>query len=115
MEVSEVERPGTAYAAAAWLLLLVAAVFAYAPGLGGPFLFDDFPVFGQLGRYGGIDDWETFRAFVLGGTSGPTGRPVAMLSFLIDGSNWPADPWPFKRTNLVIHLATASISTSGAL
>lgn len=109
MGVNDVERPGTVFLAAVWLSLLVAAVFAYAPGLSGPFLFDDFPVFSQMGRYGGIDDWETFKAFVLGGTTGPTGRPVAMLSFVVDGSNWPTDPWPFKRTNLAIHLANATL------
>lgn len=109
MEVSEVEQRTAWYAAGCWLLLLCAATVALAPGLSGPFLFDDFPVFGQLGRYGGIVDWETLEAFVLGGTSGPTGRPVAMLSFVIDASNWPADPWPFKRTNLVIHLLNASL------
>jgi tetratricopeptide (TPR) repeat protein len=109
MEVSEVEQQTTWYAAGCWLLLLFAATVALAPGLNGPFVFDDFAVFRQLGRYGGIADWETFRAFVLGGTSGPTGRPVAMLSFVMDGTNWPVDPWSFKRTNLVIHLLNASL------
>jgi tetratricopeptide (TPR) repeat protein len=109
MEVSEVEQRHVVSVAACWLLLLIAAAFAYWPGLGGPFLFDDFPVFGQLGRYGGVVDWDSFKAFVLGGITGPTGRPVAMLSFLVDGTDWPTDPWPFKRTNLVIHLANASV------
>ncbi len=76
----------------------------YWPGLSGPFLFDDFANLDALGKYNGVRDWETFKLFVLGNASGPTGRPVAMLSFLIDARNWPTDPRPFKTTNLIIHL-----------
>ena len=93
--------------AAAWLAALLAAVIAYWPGLSGPFMLDDFTSLGQLGNIGGIRDWETFSAFVFGGTAGPTGRPVALLTFLLDGNNWPTDALPFKRTNLVIHLLNA--------
>ncbi len=88
----------------AWLLLFVVAVLAYWPGLGGPFMLDDFGSLARLGDFDGVRDWETFKAFVFGGTAGPTGRPLALLSFLVDGTNWPTDAWPFKRTNLVIHL-----------
>ena len=93
--------------AAAWLVALVAAVIAYWPGLSGPFMLDDFTSIGQLGNLGGVRNWETFNAFVFGGTAGPTGRPVALLTFLMDGNNWPTDALPFKRTNLVIHLLNA--------
>jgi len=85
--------------------LLLACVIAYLPGLKGPFIFDDFGSIAPLGSLGGVTDWTSFKAFVFGGFSGPTGRPLALLSFLIDANNWPADPWPFKRTNLLIHLA----------
>ncbi len=88
----------------AWLLLLLVAVFAYWPGLSGPFLFDDFGTLADLGDLGGVKDWFTFKAYVFGGFTGPTGRPLALLTFLLDGNNWPTDAWPFKRTNLVIHL-----------
>jgi hypothetical protein len=93
--------------AAGWAMLLVAAVFAYWPGLAGPFVLDDFGSIAELGDRGGVRDWDTFKAFVFGGHAGPLGRPVALLSFLIDGNNWPTDPWPFKRTNLIIHLVNA--------
>lgn len=91
---------------AAWGVVLVCAVFAYWPGLSGPFMLDDLTSIAQLGNLGGVRDWETFNAYVFGGTGGPTGRPVAMLSFLLDGTDWPTDALPFKRTNLVIHLLT---------
>ena len=87
-----------------WALLLLVAGLAYWPGLNGPFLFDDFGTLADLGDLGGVRDWFTFKAYVFGGFTGPTGRPLALLSFLIDGNNWPTDAWPFKRTNLVIHL-----------
>lgn len=90
-----------------WALVLLMAVIAYLPGLKGPFLFDDFGEITALGARGGVVNWATFKAFVFGGHGGPTGRPLPLLSFLIDGSNWPTDAWPFKRTNLVIHLINA--------
>jgi len=93
----------------AWFLLLVVAVVAYWPGLSGPFLFDDFGSLAALGNLGGVRDWFTFKVFVFGDTSGPTGRPLALVSFLIDGNNWPTDAWPFKRSNLAIHLVNGVI------
>ncbi|MDH3621267.1 MAG: hypothetical protein OER91_10260 [Gammaproteobacteria bacterium] len=93
----------------AWGVVFVAAVVAYWPGLEGPFVLDDFSSLGALGNLGGVTDWETFKSFVFNGTAGPTGRPVALVSFLIDGNNWPTDPWPFKRTNLVIHLLNGAL------
>jgi len=89
---------------AGWLIVLLAAILAYWPGLDGPYLLDDFGSIAVLGDYGGVTNWETFQRFVFGGHAGPTGRPISLLSFLIDANNWPADSLPFKRTNLVIHL-----------
>jgi tetratricopeptide (TPR) repeat protein len=89
------------------LILMLAVGLAagcYWPGLQGGFLFDDFHNLEDLGAYGGVRDWETFRAFVFGGDSGPTGRPLALLSFLLDDNAWPSYPAWFKSTNLAIHL-----------
>ena len=87
----------------AWAILFLAVVVAYWPGLNGPFVLDDFGSIAALGDRGGVVDWTTFKAFVFGGYSGPTGRPISLATFLIDANNWPAESWPFKRTNLVIH------------
>jgi len=87
----------------AWTVLFVAVAAAYWPGLSGPFMLDDFGSVAAMGDRGGIVDWTTFKAFVFGGHSGPTGRPIPLATFLIDATNWPAESWPFKRTNLVIH------------
>ncbi|WP_237711790.1 tetratricopeptide repeat protein [Rhodanobacter sp. 115] len=80
---------------------------AYAPGLHGGFLFDDFANLPVLGATGPIDHWATFWRYITSGTADPTGRPLTLLSFLLDAHNWPADPYPFKRTSLILHLLNA--------
>lgn len=92
---------------ATWLALAAACAatwFAYAPGLHGGFLFDDFVNLTALGATGPVDNAATFWRYVTSGTADPTGRPLALLSFLLDARNWPADPAPFLRTNLCLHL-----------
>ena len=84
--------------------LLLIAGLCYLPGLNGGFLFDDFVNLNALGKRGPIDDWPAFWRYITSGTADPTGRPLAMLSFLIDARDWPADPYPFLRTNLILHL-----------
>jgi tetratricopeptide (TPR) repeat protein len=101
---SQVGRSRAVMLGMAWAAALAVTVAAYWPGLVGPFVLDDFSTIASLGNLGGVTDWDTFKAFVFNGTAGPTGRPLALFSFLVDGTNWPTDPWPFKRTNLLIHL-----------
>jgi len=91
----------------AFVLLIALAgfiVWLYWPGLNGPFLFDDFPNLEPLGAYNAVDDFESFKLFVLNGFAGPTGRPLSLLSFLINDNTWPSDPWGFKYTNLMLHI-----------
>lgn len=85
-------------------ILLICCYTIYLVGLKGGFLFDDYPNLEDLGTYGIIDSWEKIRAFVNGGIAGPTGRPISLVSFLIDANTWPASPYPFKYTNLMTHL-----------
>lgn len=88
------------------LVALLALVWLiYRPGLSGDFIFDDLTNLAVLGLYGTVDNLQAFWLYVLSGFAGPTGRPVAMASFLIDGRDWPAEPEPFKHTNILIHLA----------
>lgn len=99
---------------ASWLIIIALGTLSlslgaavYQPGLSGGFLFDDFANLDALGATGPVDDWATFWRYVTSGTADPTGRPVALLSFLIDGNDWPTAAYPFKRTNLVLHLVNA--------
>ena len=90
-------------------LLLTLAWISYSPGLHGSFLFDDFANLPPLGEFGPINNWSAFWRFVTSGHADPLGRPLAMLSFLLDAQNWPADPFSFKRTNLLMHLCNGAL------
>jgi tetratricopeptide (TPR) repeat protein len=90
-------------------LLVVTSFFAFRPGLGGPFLFDDIPNLSPLGELP-VDTTAGALQFVFNNPAGPGGRPLPVASFLIDGLTWPTDPEPFKRTNLLLHLATGLIA-----
>lgn len=90
--------------AAAVLALLALAVFCYWPGLDGAFLFDDFVNLNALGTQGPIDDGAALARYLTSASGDPIGRPLSLLTFLIDGRDWPTDPAPFLRTNLVVHL-----------
>ena len=97
------KSPG-AWLFSAQLTLLAITAAIYWPGLAGPFLFDDFASLNALGSYGGVVDWDTLKLFVLGNQTGPAGRPVSMLSFLLNDMAWPSDARSFKYTNLMLHL-----------
>ena len=84
--------------------MLAVAACLYLPGLSGGFLFDDFINLDALGRNGPIVDAPSFWRYVTSGTSDPLGRPLSLLTFLLNARDWPADPAPFLATNLGLHL-----------
>ncbi|HEX7342019.1 MAG TPA: tetratricopeptide repeat protein [Rhodanobacteraceae bacterium] len=86
------------------VVLLAVTWWAYHPGLNGGFLFDDFANLPTLGATGPVDNWATFWRYITSGRADPTGRPIALLSFLIDAHNWPASPRPFLVTSVILHL-----------
>lgn len=86
------------------LLLIVATSLVYKPGLKGGFIFDDYSTVPNLKVIQGEVTIESVKKYLGESTSGPLKRPVSVLSFLLDASTWPADPYNFKRTNLLIHL-----------
>src|ERR1700761_8048898 len=92
-----------ACAAVAIFVLISATWFAYMPGLSGTFLFDDFINLPTLGDFGPVDNWRTFFLYLTSGNADPTGRPLSLLSFLLDAQDWPADAEPFKQTNVLLH------------
>ncbi len=97
---------------APWLLLIVllcATWYAYAPGLRGAFLFDDYANLPSLGAFGPVDNWTTLWRYLTSGFADPIGRPLALLSFLVDAHDWPAAAEPFKRTNVLLHLAIGAL------
>ncbi|MBI5006921.1 MAG: pilus assembly protein PilF [Nitrosomonadales bacterium] len=81
-------------------------VAIYWPGLHGGFFFDDGPSILQAEevRLESLSV-ESLRQVFQSGHAGPSGRPVAQLSFALNHYSSGFDPFVFKATNLAIHLA----------
>lgn len=97
---------------APWLwfaAILFLGYLVYRPGLAGGFLFDDFVNLNALGATGRVDNAPAFWRYITSGTADPFGRPLALLSFLADARAWPADPAPFLRTNVLLHLLNGAL------
>ncbi len=88
------------------IAMLVCCYLIYSPGFTGPLVLDDLWNLQPLGEAGGVNTLENFLRFVFANDSGPTGRPVSMLSFLIDAQDWPPNVAALKYTNLMLHLLT---------
>ena len=91
------------------LLLLLLTAGIYWPGLNGTFLLDTPVNLRVLEQFKDLDSWDAVYRFVLSGFSGPTGRPLSMLSFVWDAPAWPGDPWRFKFVNLMVHLLNGAL------
>lgn len=76
----------------------------YTLGLPGDFFFDDQPNLELLGNHGGVHDLSSLRLYLSESFAGPSGRPIAMLSFLLNAQDWPAEPGSFKLTNILLHV-----------
>lgn len=94
---------GTALVLAA---LAVAACAAYWPGLGGGYLYDDYShiVDNARIRVEGLSGQALAQAS-LSSIAGPLRRPLSMLSFGLNHLLTGLDPFFFKLTNLLMHLA----------
>jgi tetratricopeptide (TPR) repeat protein len=93
----------------AFLALIALGILVYWPGLHGGFLLDDFSNLPILADVGGVRDWHSLLRYLAADISGELGRPVSRLSFLLNYQHWPTPPWPFKVTNLVLHLLTGGL------
>lgn len=80
------------------------AYFVFQPGFSGIFMMDDEPNLSALNMGGGVTTLTHLLQFVFSNDSGALGRPLSMLSFLIDDQYWPGDPAIYKKNNLYIHL-----------
>lgn len=85
----------------AWALI----VFIYSQGWSGGWHFDDAPNLDNLAAVfgSGTIDRSAALEFVFSGDAGPLGRPIALASFLIDGSTWPHSPRALLYTNTLLH------------
>lgn len=91
--------------AIAALLALLVVVSVYWVGLNGGFFFDDEASILHVEgvRLSALSLDAIHQAWV-SGSSGPSGRPIAQLSFALNHYFSGFDPFVFKATNLAIHL-----------
>lgn len=82
-------------------LLLLLTICLYYPALFSPFYLDDFSNLSELAEV----ENNGFFYYIFSGFSGPSGRPLALLSFALQYPAWPDDPAMFKAVNLAIHCA----------
>lgn len=88
-----------------WLAaILIVCTALYWPALHGPFLFDDFPNLAALTSIDHLSSWRDLGIYLSQPRDFP-GRPLAMLSFLLQRGEWPGHPFSFKLVNLGLHLA----------
>jgi len=93
-----------------WLLLAIAIIvtaIAYWPGLTGGWVFDDYPNIVDNGAIHITPGHSTLAAWVNSAISSPSSflhRPLASLTFSLNWYFGGGDPWPFKLTNVIIHL-----------
>lgn len=88
-----------------YFLLIALTIFIYSFGWSGTWHYDDEGALNQLSLVfdNGVLNSLTAWQFIFEGTAGPLGRPIALASFLIDGSGWPNEPSELLRTNSFLH------------
>lgn len=93
-----------------WLLLAIAVIVTavvYWPGLTGGWVFDDYPNIVDNAAIHITSANSTLAAWVNAALSSPASflhRPLASITFALNWYAGGGDPWPFKLTNVVIHL-----------
>lgn len=92
----------------ALLVVLVAAV--YWPGLGGGFVFDDFPNLVNNAALH-VTGWDRYAwmAAVFSSNAGVGHRPLAMATFALNHVFTGLDPAAMKLTNIAIHALNACL------
>ena len=83
------------------LIAILLIILLFLPGLQSSFFLDDYHVLSPLANI----ETEGYLHYIFGGLAGPTGRPLAMLSFALQHSSWSEGPFAFKLFNLILHLA----------
>lgn len=80
--------------------------WAYSLGFSGALYYDDFR---PLSNLSAVKDLESATYFVFSETSGPLGRPLSMLSFLLNRGDWPYGVENILRFNAALHIASGCL------
>ncbi len=86
------------------LAFVLLPILTLWPALSGSFMLDDYPNLDALHVLEGEPTASSMKAYLAEKSAGPTGRPLSMLSFVINDAYWPSEPGTFKYTNLMIHV-----------
>jgi len=89
-------------------ITLIICALLYLPAMHAPFLFDDFPNLAALNSVEHLSSWQDLGIYFSQPRNFP-GRPMAMLSFLLQKSSWPDHPFPFRVVNVSIHLLNGTL------
>jgi len=90
-------------------LALLLCLVLYRPGLTGSFQFDDYSNLSTLEALNSNPTSDQFAQFMLKGISSPLGRPISLLSFAMQSSDWPERPGAFIRVNILLHLINGAL------
>lgn len=84
--------------------ILLVCLLLYWAGLSGSFVLDDGPNLDMLNQLPPDPQWRDLWYAANSGAAGMLGRPLSLLSFVLQYEAWP-DPFQFKLVNLLLHLA----------
>ena len=93
-------------------LLLTALVFAvYLPGIGGGYVFDDYPNIVENAQLRVTDlRLQSWLAAAFSSEAGALQRPLSMVTFAVNQYFTGLDPTPMKWTNIAIHALNALLA-----
>jgi hypothetical protein len=86
--------------------VLLLAWYCYSASFGAMFQLDDQA---NLSGLATVTDWQSAVNFVTTGSAGPTGRPLALLTFALQADQWQVGAAAFLRVNVFIHLLNAML------
>src|SRR6185312_17338177 len=93
-----------------WLLLgaaVIVTAIVYWPGVNGGWVFDDYPNIVDNAAIHITRGHGTLVSWVNAALSSPASflhRPLASITFAMNWMAGNGNPWPFKVTNIAIHL-----------
>jgi len=89
-----------------FIAVLLIAWVCYRPALSGAFQLDDAD---NLSGLAAVEGTASAANFILSGTAGPSGRPLALLSFVMQADEWEQGAEAFLRVNILIHMLNAML------
>lgn len=81
--------------------IIICSYLLYQQGWSAPWLFDDKFSLAGLAE---VSNLPSALSFITANNTGPTGRPVAMLSFLANVTDWDMHAAGFRQFNTILHL-----------